>query len=310
MPAAGRPVLLVALPLLAAALALLPPSRPAMAADPERAAAASLLIPGLGQGFNGDWLAAGAHLGLYLVFSNQYFEGIKHPDYIPWGDREDTTTHTLRINRQSAVTDLYGAAAGNISLYSSFAAYRDARQMPENLAGYATPPPTESLGDLALAPFRWKYLSRPTTFLPLLIPLYYALSPATSEQLIFAPDDSISRNELRGIYFITHEMVAVGEEAFFRGFLNNGLSDYLGPGFGLLTSSAIFGVAHTGTGGTADAVSASLFGGYLGFIQQRNEYRISEGVALHFWWNFIVTLAFLRERQEVNVNLFTYVIRF
>jgi membrane protease YdiL (CAAX protease family) len=182
--------------------------------------------------------------------------------------------------------------------------------MPENRAGYATPPPTESLGDLALAPFRWEYLSRPTTFLPLLIPLYYALSPATSEQLIFAPDDSISRNELRGIYFITHEMVAVGEESFFRGFLNNGLSDYLGPGFGLLTSSAIFGVAHTGTGGTADALSATLFGGYLGFIQQGNEYRIGQGVALHFWWNFLVTLAFLRERQELRVNLFTYQIRF
>lgn len=305
-----RIALFVAIPLLAAALALLPPARPAMGADPEGVAAASFLFPGLGQGLNDDWPAAGAHFGLYLVFANQYYKGIEHPDYIPWDEREDTTTNTLRINRQSAITDFYGAAAGNIMLYSSFAAYRDARQMPENLAGYSTPPPAESLGDLSLAPFRWEYLSRPTTFIPLLIPLYYALSPATSGQLIYAPDDSISRNELRGLAFFTHEMVAVGEESFFRGFLNNSLSDYLGPGFGLVTSSAIFGVAHTGTGGTADAASASLFGGYLGYIQQSNEYRIGQGVALHFWWNFIVTLAFLRERQEVNVNLFTYEVRF
>jgi membrane protease YdiL (CAAX protease family) len=94
--------------------------------------------------------------------------------------------------------------------------------------------------------------------------------------------------------------------------LNNGLSDSLGPGWGLVTSSAIFGLAHEGVGNQATIAQAMLFGLYLGWLQQRNDYDIGEGVAIHFWWNFLVSLGTLKERRakEQEVQLLHVTWRF
>jgi membrane protease YdiL (CAAX protease family) len=298
-----------ALPACLLLLALALPS-PARAVDPELAGAVSLLLPGAGQAANGNLVEGGVHLGLSLVLSNQYLQRIDHPDYLPPAEREDEVNHTIRINRATVAADLYGTAALDLSFYSSFGAYRDARLQPGRQQDYATPPPRESLTDLALSPYRWEFLSRPTAWVPLLVPLYLALSPARSPQLIFAPDDSISRNELRSAFYVTHAMVAVGEEAFFRGFLNNGLSDRLGEGWGLAASSALFGLAHEGNAAQANALGAAIFGAYLGWLQQRNGYAIGEGVAIHFWWNFLTSLALVKTRAEGAVQLVSLNLRF
>ena len=296
---------------LACLLAAVGGPAPARAADPEWAAVGSLLLPGVGQALNGDVAAGAAHGTLYLVLANQYRQRIDHPDYIPFDEREDEATDSLRINRTTAIADGYGSAALNLAFYSAFGAYRDARAQPANAAGYTTPPPEESLAELALSPFRWEFLRRPTTVAPLLVPLYLVLAPAGPDRLVYAPDSSISRDELRGRFFARHGMVAVGEEAFFRGFLNNGLSDSLGRGWGLAASSALFGLGHTGSGAQATAVGAALFGAYLGWLQQENDYAIGQGVAIHFWWNFLTSLALLKQRDaDAHVVPFALHLRF
>ena len=82
---------------------------------------------------------------------------------------------------------------------------------------------------------------------------------------------------------------AVGEEAFFRGFLNNQLSHQLGRWWGLGLSSGIFALGHSGTGNQASALQAGIFGLYTGWLQQHNNYAIGEGVAIHFWGNFLAS---------------------
>ena len=52
----------------------------------------------------------------------------------------------------------------------------------------------------------------------------------------------------------------------------------------------IFGAAHKGTGLQANSLMAGLAGLGLGALQVSNDYRISQGVALHFWLNFLAGL--------------------
>ena len=50
---------------------------------------------------------------------------------------------------------------------------------------------------------------------------------------------------------------------------------------------------------------------YTGYLQQINNYRIGQGVAIHFWWNFLVTLGMLKDRApDQTVRLYTLTIPF
>lgn len=269
------------------------------AGSPEWQAAGSFLIPGLGQMVNEDYGAGVTHFAIYNIAAYNYFKLAEDPNYILPEDRDDETTNTYAINRTTFMADFYGTMTNATMFYSSFGAYRDARMAGNKQAEYTTPAPQESLGDLMLSPFNLDFLTRPGTYIPLLLPLYMALTPADPEQWVYLPDNTITRDELRKGYFFQHQMVALGEEAFFRGVLNNGFSDWMGEGWGLMASSAVFGLAHTGNAGSAGAGTATLFGLYLGYLQQDNEYAIGQGVALHYWWNFLVTLALLKERDNL-----------
>ena len=63
-------------------------------------------------------------------------------------------------------------------------------------------------------------------------------------------------------------------------------------------SSVTFGLAHSGEGLSANAAVATAYGAYLGWLHQRNDYRLGENVAVHFWWNVFVSLAALQHDPE------------
>jgi hypothetical protein len=266
-----------------------------MALPPELGAAASLIVPGAGQAANGDYVDAGAHLGTYLVLLNQYEVLINQSDYIRSSDRTDRDRN-ITINRTSFQADLYATALTDLSFYSAYAAYRDARQMIGN-AGYATPAPRESLTEAAVAPFQWEYLQRPTTWIPVLIALAGALTPPDSNSYIYRPQGALTRDEMAYGFAGQFNMVAVGEESFFRGVLNNGFSSAFGENWGLASSSVAFGLAHAGVGAQATPAAATVFGAYLGWLHQRNDYDMREGVAIHFWWDFLTGIAMLHTRK-------------
>ena len=292
------------------ALALLFVPGGAAAVNPELNAVASALVPGLGQAVNGDLVEGGLQFGASLVLFTNYVRLTEDDRFIEPDDRPDDQNKLIRTNRTTFEADLYGAALVNLTFYSAFGAYRDAR-LNLNNEGYDTPAPTESLAELAAAPFNPEFLLRPTTWVPLIFPLLFALTKPDDDRYLFQPDNTISRDELRIGYAAVHEMVAVGEESFFRGVLNNGFSSSLGELYGLGVSSVLFGVAHEGDPGQSSALGAGLFGLYVGYLQQLNGYRIGQGVAIHFWWNLLVTLGMLKERapQQV-VRLASFQLRF
>jgi membrane protease YdiL (CAAX protease family) len=93
----------------------------------------------------------------------------------------------------------------------------------------------------------------------------------------------------------------VGEEAFFRGFLNNEFSERYGDRWGLAVSSLIFGLGHTGQGQTANVLQATAAGLYLGWLHQRNGFETGEGVALHYWINVLAGLSAIRNGERMQV---------
>ena len=274
------------------------------------AAAASLLIPGAGQAINGDLGEGAVHFSLELLLINRYLALVDDDRYLEFDEREDEANHFIDVNRTTFEADLVGTGLLNLSFYSAFGAYRDNRLASEN-AGYSTPPPRESLADLVTAPYRLEWLTRPSTYVALALPLVALLIPPSDDQLLFRPDSTISRDELAAGFYAQHHMVAVGEEAFFRGVLNNGFSNNFGNSWGLAVSSLAFGIGHEGQGGQASAFGATLFGAYLGYLQQENDFRIGQGVAIHFWWNFLTSLGMLEKREaDQTVRLFSIYLPF
>jgi hypothetical protein len=265
--------------------------------SPAVAAAASAIIPGLGQAAQGDYTTAAEHFSLFAVALGAGIHYQNQPDFL---QDEDRYQHEREIINQTTLRrDFALRIATDTALYSSFAAYRDGRS--RDWRSYRTPAPTEKLTDLAVAPFKWEYLSRPTTFIPLGVQLIAAASDRYG--VYRAPD--VSTNALYAYELTANEFTAVGEEGFFRGFLNNELSDRLGNGWGLAASSAIFGLAHSGQGQTANAFQAGLAGAYLGWVQQRNNFQIGEGVAIHYWVNVIAGIAAIRHGGSAQLVSFS-----
>lgn len=256
--------------------------------SPTLAAVASAIVPGLGQASSGNYEEAAAHFGIFAASLAAALYYQHKPDFLSDELRYDDAGNREFINQTTLRRDFALRLVTDTALYSSFGAYRDARQRDDRV--YRTPAPRESLSELALAPFSWEFLSRPTTFIPLALQAWAA---SRSKYGIYRAED-VSTRDLHVYNATANEFTAIGEEGFFRGFINNEFSDRWGNGWGLAGSSLLFGVAHTGQGQTANAVEASIAGAYLGWMHQRNGFQIGEGVALHYWINVIAGIAAIR----------------
>ena len=263
---------------------------------PTVAALSSALVPGLGQAFQGDYGVAATHFGVFAASLATAIGYEDKPDFIKDDVRyKDPDRET--INQTTLRRDFALRLATDTALYSSYAAYRDGRE--RNNSGYRTPAPKESLGDLAVSPFRWEYLSRPTTFIPIGLQALAVFGSKGGYGIYRYPD--VSKDQLHLYNVTANEFTGVGEEAFFRGFLNNELSNRWGNGWGLAGSSAIFGLAHTGQGDTANSLEAAAAGAYLGWVHQRNDFQVGEGVAIHYWINVLSGIAAIRHGGSANL---------
>jgi hypothetical protein len=259
-------------------------------AEPWLKGVASAIVPGAGQAANGDYGDAALHFGVFAVSVYGAIRYKDKSDYLDADQRYDEDNNREFINKTTLRYDYAVRLATDMTLYSGYAAYRDARARDNS--GFRTPAPRESLGDLATSPFSLKYLARPTTFIPLAIQAaaLYRYKDSKDAYGIYRHRD-VSTSDLHTFNLIANEWTAVGEEAFFRGFLNNEFSNRYGDGWGVVTSSTIFGLAHTGQGQTANALQATAAGFYFGWLHQKNGFEAGEGVALHYWINVLAGIS-------------------
>jgi membrane protease YdiL (CAAX protease family) len=205
--------------------------------------------------------------------------------------------------------------AQNLWFYSIFDAYRDARVLRGD-AGYRHPITRESLGQLASAPFRPKVLASPWVWggVPLMLGAGLAVSylasrgdEASESPTIFDVREVnvLGRNFSRGpgfaagaaYYAAMFVPVGVGEEALFRGLIQTELEERFGTWGGLTLASAIFGAVHT-VNFLDDPKSAAIavpvitvLGSTLGLAYARTGYRLETSVAMHFWYDFLLSTA-------------------
>ncbi len=277
--------------------------------SPAGAAALSLLFPGAGHFYLNEW-STGTGL---MCLGGAELTALALTALDGWPEEGLGADPTLL---------LAGIWYQNTWTYGVYAAYRDAR-LQSGDDGYRYPVPTDTLADLLLAPVDPDVIFKPEVGLGLLgmvalgvLASYLIDGRLSSDRTLVGTDRvnfmgramhpaaGISLGEL---YYLGMFMpVGIGEEAMFRGVLQSGLSEYMGQWGGLATSSLIFGAAHA-----PNAVLLSderqqmryvaigvpfltLLGGYMGWVYMHNGFSLAEPVALHFWYDFIMsTLSFV-----------------
>ncbi len=252
--------------------------------NPNFAALSSFLVAGSAQLYDGRYQVGFSFLGT-SIGSRLLYEHYKgEEDHISAEDRIDEGLQEEYLNLTTYKSDLVFSIWLNNKFLSSYDAYKSRKDKGNN--GIS---PKDDLSDLWLAPFDWKYLSRPTTYVPMLVAAFVG-SNRDSVYAIRRSSDVSDSSLYAGSAFMS-EASAVGEEAFFRGYVNTEMSDNYGEDIGLWGSSLIFGLAHSGEGNQADFLTATGIGGYLGWLHQRNGYELGESVAVHYWFNFILAVA-------------------
>ncbi len=255
-----------------------------------KAVGLSFLAPGLGNIYLGDYKAGGGLLATSLASLG------------------------LELSKYQGVNF---AIAQNTSFYGIYAAYRDVR-IYNNDAGYLHKMPTDTLADLTKAPFRWKVLKKPEVWGGVLGALY--LGRALSYYAF--PEDAVDVSNfsaVRGLNPIAAFPVGIGEEAFFRGYLQSLLAETCTPVGGMILSSMFFGAAHLGNASflkpehqwryyAFSIPYISLFGTYFSWLTYKNN-SLQESVAVHSWYDFalfsissIAAKAAIGARPEFNFS--------
>jgi hypothetical protein len=280
-------------------ITLLLASSPAAAQAPPRGAEfwtpfGSFLLPGLGQYIHGEpWVG----LGYTATAVAGVIAGQDAPELSPLPrDAEDQF--------ELAALQLWGTAG----MLSAWDAFHRPMQAHRDVGKYGFLERDEDLGDLLTAPFDIRFLGRWTTLVDL------AFTGFVTYWVLENRNQGEAHPPLRGhdVAFTTSLSLnaAVGEEAFFRGWLLPMLTQKSGRFWvanGL--QAAIFGGLHASQAESfAFAIAAGAF--YSGWVTRRNEWSIREVIFQHFWYDVAVVTAELLRDDSRTVTLMPIRIRF
>lgn len=257
----------------------------------------SYVIPGSVEIYEGEWLQGLGTLGIYAGARNRVSElEDTAPKLVVTEDSSIPTTTTTIKTHSALDRDTIGSFVFQTQMISSYNVYRIRGGHKENYS------------DILLAPFNPRQIFRPISMVSLLIA--GSLLGRSNDQYRYEWDDKIEKRNIEAYVFgRLAYMPAVSEEMFFRGYLNTELSKAFGPWVGVPLSSLAFGLVHEGVGIQASAAMAGAAGLALGVLQVSNDYNISQGVALHFWFNFMAGLQAIRN-GGVAPNLLSYQFQF
>lgn len=182
----------------------------------------------------------------------------------------------------------------NTWCYGIYAAYRDIREY-NGQAGYFHRMPKDSFDELAGAPFSLKILRKPEVWGGLLGKFALAFTIA---YLALPKESTLSDSWANGMRSLVAFPVGLGEESFFRGFIQSQLSEMFTPWGGICLSSLIFGAVHIPNARglapdnrlryyTFGIPLITLGGLYYGWLTYKNQ-SLQESVALHTWYDFIL----------------------
>jgi membrane protease YdiL (CAAX protease family) len=184
--------------------------------------------------------------------------------------------------------------------------------------------PRDSMADLVAAPFNWQVMKRPAVWLGIIGTLAVGLGAT------LALSDDIDTDQVgddpnlfgktvdprygypiagaTGLMFFSH--VAVGEEAFFRGYIQSSLARNSGENAGWVGASLVFGAAHIPNMYALPEEERTDYllyglpiitaaGFYLGWVYRDSGYSMAPSTAVHFWYDFLLSaVVFALEPQN------------
>jgi len=255
----------------------------------------SFFVPGGGHFYLGE---TGKALG--------YFAGTA--SLVGWG---------IAVNDRKAGGELntpllYAQQLHSMQIYTS---YREATKRLDGNPDKKILKDLSSLSDLALSPFRRENLKNPWVigFALLGAGVNYAIvrldeknrdySDIRSVQILGSRFNRETGLAAYSAYWIPVSLGAgVSEETIFRGMIQTEWEDRWGKKRGLLASSALFGAAHYN--GSGESVPNMLFAGaaglFLGWRFQERDYKLSESIAEHFWFNLFAGVTLYLAAPEDN----------
>ena len=151
----------------------------------------------------------------------------------------------------------------------------------------------ESIGELAMAPFQFRFLKRQSTWIPL------AMAGALSALDLSRSDKSLEKGGLKRSFgpedalfaSATSYNAGLWEEAVFRGWLMPVVREYYGSDLvANLSVAALFSLAHISAENPIPWPQFAL-GYYLGQVTLDNSWSIAEAIFVHAWWDVIVISA-------------------
>jgi hypothetical protein len=217
------------------------------------------------------------------------------------GDVPDTTDVPLEWRDQAGeIGSHFGMSAMWLSSWDAFH-----RGVPSLRAQgkYAFLPERESLDQLVTAPFDYRFLRRWTTWVDV------AQTALVTMLVVRDREPGVERHRFRardaGFGLSLSMNAAVGEEAWFRGYLLPLLYQNMGRRFWLAnaTQAIVFAAGHR----PDVATRAAYFAGWAyweGWIVKRNEWSVRESIFHYFWYDFALTAAayLVEERAEVRLS--------
>ncbi len=242
--------------------------------SPTIAASLSSVIPGLGQLYIREPSRSGAFFGTRNASLANTAYARKELE-----DQERVPEESL--NKESAT-----------QFCSVYTAYRDARIL-NGEGKYQYKMPQDSIEDMTYACFSYATLSKPEVWGGVLGMLCAGFLIASLSPEHIALSSVASTNG--SIFPLAAFPVAIGEEAYFRGFLQPAVMEKTNPAVAIVLSSATFGLAHAGNALSLPVESRSYYyrvvipylstaGAYLGWLAHRGS--LKEATAVHAWYDF------------------------
>jgi membrane protease YdiL (CAAX protease family) len=210
-------------------------------------------------------------------------------------DRGLTSEDTdLRISQLAFQT---AQSMGGFSAWHSFRSAVRSRPDDFPFLGVENTP-----GDLFSAPFRFDFLSRPSTFIPLGVAAAVGIWLVSSmpkrkvvddgrviERKTFTAEDAF----FAGAYSFN---AGTHEEALFRGYVLP-MAHYItgSPLAARWIDSILFALAHLNN--VPVPVAQWALGFHLGRVVQSNNYGLEEAVFIHTWWDVLIFAASFHQRM-------------
>lgn len=254
--------------------------------DPACPPALGLLLPGLGQACLGR-PAEGAVMA--VATGAEVAAGVAML-------ANDPELRTSSLVPLVAAQDLWIVGLTDVGLTK-----RRAAQLPYT--------PVDTLPELVAAPFNTQVLRRPEVWAGTLgllggaTTLILLTEPAQpGSPILFGrePPPVSGWTATLGLGTVLFEHVAIAEELAFRGLLQSDLARTMGPMGGWIAGSAVFGATHAlnalllppeeRLGYLGIAVPwITVAGAWLGWAYHRADYSLAPPVAIHFWYDLLIT---------------------